>query len=258
MKTWKVIVSVIGAIALLSGAAFADPRLSLDTLAEWQNAMSSGRITPVSQWDPSFESHYPGRELDLSTSTLSVRNGWDIPNYYHEERPGLVMEWGEQGLNENDAYIGAWKYTYGVDPDLTGMLISIGVFPPARIRSISLGLIDENGRIKSWDWSVGPNGALQPNQQVYLSINPMLGAGQAGATSFFQDPLFNLTKVTGLVFDEDGVWLNLDYPSPLGNNKPWNYWKDLRVGDVPEPGSILVLSGGLAGLASLMRRKLQR
>jgi len=49
----------------------------------------------------------------------------------------------------------------------------------------------------------------------------------------------------------------LDPLSDYGDDKPYTYWDDFEFGStyVPEPGTILMILGGLAGLAGIVRRR---
>lgn len=257
--TLKVFALVFAVTLLAACAAFAGPGVSLTTYTAWQQAVGSGTVQPYTTWDMGLEGHYPGQETNFRVSTVTAMDGFTEP--FVETIPGLLMEWGAE---EEGDRIAAWYYAYGEDPDLTGQTIGISVFPPVGMNSISIGMKDANGHVKSWDWNVGPGG-LVPGVQTRVTINASGGAGQAGATSFWEcgantpgDPTddFDITTVVGLVFDENGNWLNMNNPSPLNNSKPWNYWKDLTV--VPEPSSLLALSAGALGLAGLARRKFRK
>ena len=257
LTLYVLFVSTIALVLVASSAALADPRVSLTTYDDWAAALTSGTVRPYTHWDTGLEAHYPGQSANFRVSTLNAMNGFTLPPEhpypFTEDRPGIVMSWGT-GYEEEEV-IGAWEYHYGEDPDLTGMKIGIGVHPPMGINSISMGLIDINGKIKSWDWGVDVAGGLVHCNQYHFIIDPMGGAGQAGSTSFSEDAGFDITQVQGLIFDERafGNWLNINDPSPLGFNRPWNYWKDLEVS--PEPSSILALVAGLAGLGGLTWRR---
>jgi hypothetical protein len=252
MKLIRVSAAAIVVIALVASAVSANPRVNLSTYEGWASAVASGTVRPYTTWDSGLESHYPGQSANFRYSTVTALNGFTVP--FVEDRPGLVMEWGAE--EEPGDLIGAWMYEYGLDPNLAGQTVSIWVHPPNGINSISLGLIDANGKVKSWDWNVGPNGPLFPCNQVQVVLNASGGAGQAGSTSFSEDAGFDITQVKGLIFDEQGNWLNFNDPSPLGFSRPWNYWKDLEV--TPEPSSFVVLSAGLLGLLGLARRRFHK
>ena len=247
--------STIALVLVASSAALADPTVSLRTYDAWAAAITSGTVHPYTHWDTGLEAHYPGQSANYRVPTLNAMDGFILPPEhpypFTEDRPGIVMSWG--AIDEEENVIGAWEYEYGQDPDLTGQIIGIGVHPPAGINSISMGLIDANGKVKSWDWGVDVAGGLMHCHQYHFIIDPMGGAGQARSTSFSCDAGFDITQVKGLIFDERGQWLNLNDPSPLGFNRPWNYWKDLTVS--PEPSSMLALVGGLVGLGSLAWRR---
>jgi hypothetical protein len=213
-------------LALAMPHVFSTPIISLQTLPEWQDAWTAGQIQPVTEWNNGFESHYPGMSSQLRVPNLAVMP--DIPQ--EPGIPGLVMSWGDPADN-GEEIIAAWQYEYGEDPDLTDYLVHLCVFPPCSvITTISFGLKDVNGLIKSWDWSVWPWGTTPCDTQVCFTINPELGAGQSGATSFYEDAGFDLTQVMYLIFDENGVWVDSLPADPAGfGQNAWNYWKEIWI-----------------------------
>jgi hypothetical protein len=223
---------VFGACILLLTLpqVFSSPIFQLTTYQEWLDAESAGRIQPVTAWDNGFESHYPGMSSQLRIPNLEVMP--DIPQ--EPGIPGLVMAWGSSA-DDGQEIIAAWQYEYPQDPDLTGALIHLCVFPPCSvIQTISFGLKDINGKVKSWDWCVDNNPAVPPcvpcDTQICFWINASGGAGQAGATSYWIDVGFDITKVQWLVFDENAIWVDSLQPDPAGfGQNAWNYWKEIWV-----------------------------
>ena len=238
LTLYVLFVSTIALVLVASSATLADPTVSLKTYDDWTAALTSGTVHPYTTWDSGLESHYPGQEANFRESTLTAIDDPDLG-------PGILMSWGAIGETAN--VIGAWEYEYGQYQDLTtaGWLIDIGVYAPSGIISISVGLIDANGKVKGWDWDV-----MFPDAWQGLTIDPRLGAGQAGATSYYCDDGFDSTQVKGFVFDENGCWVDPRWASP------WNCWGGPGgFGVSPEPSSMLALVGGLVGLGSLAWRR---
>lgn len=215
---------LIGSFAL---SAHSGPYIHLTTYQEFIAAWNAGKIQPVSMWNRSFESHYPGMETHFRIPNLAVMD--QIPQAPGEA--GVLMAWGSSSDNGLEI-IAAWQYEFGLDPDLSGKVIHLCVFPPCNINTVSFAMKDANGLFKSWDWSVGPGQALPCSTQVCFYIDLDGGAGQAGATSYYMDPAFDIHNVTFLMFDENGVWVDSLPPDPAGfGQRVWNYWKEIWIED---------------------------
>jgi len=213
--------------AILALIAFSGPYIHLVTYQEFQNAWNAGKIQPVTSWNTALEAHYPGMSSQFRIPDLAVLP--EIPQAPGEA--GVLMAWGSSN-DDGQNIIAAWQYEFGQDPDLSRKKIHLCVFPPCNITSISFGMQDINGKMKSWDWTVGPGKAVPCSTQVCFWINLAGGAGQAGATSYYMDPGFDITKVAFLMFDENGVWVDSLPPDP-GNfgRRAWNYWKGIWIED---------------------------
>ena len=151
------ILNALAACFLLVSMANASPLFSLDTQADWQNALNSGKISEVTAKYDALD-HYgiEGIDYAVATATLSALNNAQSGGL----GDGLQMEWGN---DENDiAQVAAWEYTYDADPDLTGTILSLTVTPPASvppvILSVSLTLTDTAFGSMSWFWDVIPPG----------------------------------------------------------------------------------------------------
>jgi hypothetical protein len=226
MKRTLIFGVAFGFVVILLAIPYSSPLISLQTLPQWEDAWNAGQIQPVTEWNAGFESHYPGMEPQFRIPNLEV-----MPSIPQEpDTPGLVMSWGSPA-DDGQEIIAAWEYVYDDDPDLTNYLIHLCVFPPCNvINTISFGLKDINGNIKSWDWAVWPWGIVPCDTQVCFTINPVQGAGQWGATSYYMDAAFDLTKVQWLIFDENGVWVDSLQADPAGfGQNAWNYWKEIWI-----------------------------
>jgi hypothetical protein len=157
------------------------------------------------------------------------------------EDAGLVMEWGDQSTPEG-GYASAWKYDYGLDPDLSNSIITITVTAPqmgpaGQINAVSFGIQDVNGNIRSWWWSCGPAPAPIPwNTPTTITIDTTqigLGAANPMATGFMNNPAFDLTQSQFFIVDENFQWVGGQVPvPPPGQTQPggmWNYWHNLLV-----------------------------
>jgi len=223
-------------------ALISDGQAHLVTYEEFVYAWGEGHIQPVTEWNNGFESHYPGMSGQLRVSNLVVME--EIPRCPGEA--GLVMAWGDS-VDNGQEIIAAWQYYPGplkagfspggtyqtqdfLPVDLGGMCVHVCVFPPCEINTISVGMKDLNGNIKSWDWSVGQFGVLPCDTQNCLTFGLDGGEDRADATSFYEDSGFDIHAVALLIFDENGEWVDSVEVDPGGfNQHVWNYWKNIRV-----------------------------
>jgi len=254
---------VLGGYFFLTSFANASPLFSLDTQADWQNALNSGQVSEVVSSYPAL-AHYGTEGIDyaVATPTLSALN-----NAQSGLGDGLQMEWGN---DENDiAQVAAWEYVYDADPDLSGTILSLIVTPPASvppvIQSVSLTLTDTLGNWMSWFWDVvpplpGPTGVAM-GASTKITIDPTLHAMQSNSSAFV-DGGFNHTIAISIIADElavnpgpGGANWNFFPSAPLSTGPPvWNYWSSLSVTPVPVPATVW-LFGSALGLLGWMRRK---
>ncbi|OXU15087.1 GEVED domain-containing protein [Sedimentisphaera salicampi] len=240
-------------ILLIPGIICAEPYFSKQGAADWQEALDAGFIrglTP-SEWDGYMNQWqqflgpggvpYPVDTQFLPPELYVAENAGDM-----DEQPGLVMAWGEDGQSDGD-YASAWVYEYGVDPDLSGAVIQITVVPPqygptgSQVNTVSFGIRDMNGAIRSWHWVCGPGG-IPWNTPTTITINAWMtgiGATTPSASGFMNNPAFDITKVIDFIVDENAAWVGGAAPVPPPGQsvpKPWNYWYDLivRPSDNPE------------------------
>jgi len=177
---------VLATYFLLASMANASPLFSLDTQADWQNALNSGQVGEVVSSYPAL-SHYGTEGIDyaMAVPTLSA-----LSNAQSGLGDGLQMEWGD---DTNDiAQVAAWEYTYGADPDLSGTILSLTVTPPASvppvIQSVSLTLTDTAFGWMSWFWDVLPPGpgptGVPMGIPTLITLDPTLHANQSNSTAF--------------------------------------------------------------------------
>lgn len=101
MRRTLVFTAVFGFLVLVLAVphVFSTPIIRLQTLPQRQDAWNAGRIQPVSEWNNSFESHYPGMSPQLRPPNLAVMP--DIPQ--EPDIPGLFIAWieGPVGIKES-------------------------------------------------------------------------------------------------------------------------------------------------------------
>jgi hypothetical protein len=224
-----------------------DPYVRLQSAEQWQRALLSGEVQAMtqSQWDEYMaqlrdpDNEHEGRSFgdpDFKPPELYV-HAKDVGL-----APGLVMAWGEEDLLPN-GYASAWMYEYAYDPDLSNCTISITVFAPndPNITTVSFGIQDINGNIRSWHWDVPatiPHNTLTP-----ITINTAvlgLTATSPVADGYMNNPAFEITQAKFFIVDENCNWVGgpATIPPPgQVDPRPWNYWKDLVVTPNPaDPG----------------------
>jgi hypothetical protein len=189
-------------------------------------------IIPVTQWNEGLEGLHPGKRDSFRPSQVHIldelmtNEGTEL-----DKHPGVLMGWGTQ--QDTGEIIAAWDLTLPVDPDLTDMCITLTAWPRTGMTSISFSLKDVNGIMKGWSWPVGAGG-LPVNVPTTLTVNASGGAGQVGATGYW-DGGIDLTKIVAFEFDESGI---AQGGIPLPNNLTgfvgqWNYWHDIIVTKCP-------------------------
>ncbi|MDM8517966.1 hypothetical protein QUF76_17350 [Desulfobacterales bacterium HSG16] len=227
--------------------AFSDPYFQVVSLPEWEIAFEQGaqeqKVSPVNsnewglymeQWRKNFVEGEPYPQTKFLPADLFVFPGDSSVENVDVREPGLVMIWGENELPEGN-YASAWKYDYGVDPDLSNSTITVTVIPPSQstINAISFAIQDINGNIRSWWWKVP--GTIPYNVPTTVIINtaiPGIAAANPPATGYTSSPLFDITKAQFFLADENSSWMGGPLPiPPAGQQIPglWNYWRDLIV-----------------------------
>lgn len=244
---------VIAVILLMIGAAAVSlatprPHFLIDSEAEWNEAIANGHVFPpnpvvwsqyMNQWELHLVEGPPYPPHQFLPSELSVWGEGEWGGIIPSGDAGLVMAWGDRSMTGN--FASAWMYDYGPDPDLSNSTITIGVTAPQfdlngnQINVVSFGIQEIDGDIRAWYWNVGPGGPIQWNTPTTITINTALvgiGAANPPATSFANNPLFDITKSQFLIVDENGAWVGGPTPvPPPGTTNPrlWNYWSNLVV-----------------------------
>jgi len=280
--SWRGVTLCVMAVVGLGFApgVMASPYFNLDTEAEWQNALGggggSGMIEPMmppewsnymTQWTMFFMEGDPYPSTTFIPAyppqgQLYVYGGGGGGGGYPEDA-GLVMVWGST-LIAPGAYASAWKYEYGLDPDLSNALIMVTVTAPqwgatGQVRNVSFGIQDINGAIRSWQWKCGPGNPIPWGVPTAILIQPaVLGvaATTPAASGFMNNPAFNIVQSALFIVDENAQWVGGPLPiPPPGFQFPglWNYWHNLSVvqngqefGDAPE-GALAYPAAGVVG-----------
>ncbi|HUW19930.1 MAG TPA: DNRLRE domain-containing protein [Sedimentisphaerales bacterium] len=237
-----------------------NPQFALISLEDWEETLGSGNVQPMGQqegqqylldFDENLEEGEPYPDTEFVTPDLYV---------YESNKPpsgaGLVMVWGDPCATDGN-YAGAWKYEYDKDPDLSNCTVTVTVGPPCGMRVVSLGLEDAAGRQRGWYWRVAPNPGPPPPGMIQCS--PAFGQGgttitidlsQTGlnaatptASSYSNNPFFDITNIKNFIFDEDNVFVGATQaPAPgSGIAASWNYWYNLIVATKVPP-----VTGGLS------------
>ncbi|MCX6345302.1 MAG: GEVED domain-containing protein, partial [Armatimonadetes bacterium] len=243
LATLVCLVTMLG----LGTAASATPYFLIDSQSEWLKAQEIGRIQPMTsaewsdymfQWAIFGEGEpYPTNEFIPPELYVWGGGGGGL----NPEDAGLVMVW-RPGI-KTGSFSSAWKYNYGLDPDLTGCTINIQVTAPQfsplgnQVNNVSFGIQDINGNIRSWQWQVGAVGSAAPiwwNTPTNITINPMILSVNATipvASGFANNPAFNIVNSQLFIVDENAQWVANQGIPPPGQQLPaiWNYWHNLVV-----------------------------
>jgi len=293
----KRLIGAIGCAALLgvlAAGAGADSRITLTTEAEWAAAIGPN-ITPmnIADWnalDSGFRTNMGTGEFVESRVWASgggTYMGGENGEIEYTLPPGMGMEWGAVP-HPATSYIGGWKYTYGLDPNLQGQTLWMNANPPLVspatgfvINTLGIGLVDNVGRTRSWTFNclaaAGP-GALGRNilNDVLIAVmalngggmldelhnivpppfpNPWPGANPPWDTAVFADNGFDPTNCVSIVGIENGVVPAggvIPAPPPGGAGRAlWNWWGVMQV--TPEPATLSLLA--LGGVMALVRRR---
>jgi len=223
------------------------PLFLIDRFTDWQKALNAERPnanirpTPQAGWEaymagwnePAFVEGQPYPQNQFSPADLYVWGGGGGGGGCEE--PGLVMVWGNDQMPSGN-YASAWRYDYGLDPDLSNCTIQVTVTPPngVNITAVSFAMIDVNGNIRSWWWAVP--GVIPQGVATTVSINTAqtgIAAANPVASGYMSMPGFDITQVQFFDVDENFNYIFGQQPAPPpGGGLPgraWNYWSNLTV-----------------------------
>ena len=275
-RFWPMVALVLGVLCLSLGSAGATPLFGIHTYEDWQAAYPGPGLGPIRavpadelremilgspEWPPEYaDAHFATPEL------LVVEEHVDSHDRGH---PALEMRWGNGNVINaagdpvdpvaGERIVAAWDYVYDEDPDLTGMKLEFSIHTPGPSMFFSLNILDANGNYREWIWH---SGGLDPDKPevppctwTTVMVDPVTGTTNWPTHAYFQTNVgvpFDLSKVTMLRFNENGVWMDAGHMDPSGE-WIWNAWDHVEV--TPEPGTMLLLGGGLLGLMARRRKK---
>ena len=263
MKVKLLVVCIVAGCLVAAGPALANKELLLDTETDWLEGLSGGNLegmTPSEwadykvQWD-SFveEGNEPYPDDTFVPPTLYVWGGGGEGNLAPNDA-GLVMYWDTNTLPDGN-YCSAYMYDFMVDPDLRNCTITVTVTAPqfslnpphSQINQVSLGLQNMPagvGPIRAWYWNCGVGKPIPWNTPTTITID-LSKTGVTAATpiasSYVNNPAFNLATVQFIIVDEGGVWVGgaVNAPKPGGGIPGmWNYWHNLVVSANPPPAAV--------------------
>ncbi|MBA7474687.1 hypothetical protein ES707_10041 [subsurface metagenome] len=170
---------------------------------------------------------------------------------------GLVMYWGEPNSSTvpDGNYATAWRYDYGLDPDLRNSIIKITVTAPQwgiiagqQVTAVSFAINDIAGLRRWWWWNCGAAGSGAPviwNQPTTVTIDTSkvgLNATTPAATGYLNNPGFNLAQAQSFDVDENFQWIfqpqNIPPPGQPTFVGMWNYWHNLLVVNKTPPVAV--------------------
>ncbi|MBP8605123.1 MAG: hypothetical protein KBI46_04670 [Phycisphaerae bacterium] len=151
------------------------------------------------------------------------------------EDAGLVMAWGTTPPAEEGNYASAWRWDYGLDPDLSNCTIQVTVSPMTpNINIVSFSIVDIANRMRTWWWNVP--GTIPLGVPTTVKINTALtgvAAASPVATGYMNVPGFDITKSQFFDVDENFKYIFGQQPVPPPGQQifvyGWNYWHNLLV-----------------------------
>lgn len=257
---------LIAAMAMLSSAtASATVLVNIPTGTSWQQAINAGNITASQAGDPLtqaalafYGSQFPAPPPSPPFQVVAARLTPDVDGVSDMTGPPpttvdntLVMSWDLP--TNNDLAIAWWDYRFDptgngtVDMRSGSSMIHFSVYPPPGVWDLSLELIDVNGNSRGWFRS-GPANVWET---FWISPN---GREQNPFDFYWTDPLFDITQVLAVRFNESGMF---SAPFPINpttgtTDGGWNAWNSLFI-KVPEPATLALLGLSLLALGATTR-----
>lgn len=217
------------------------PYIVIDTFPQWEVAVQDGLVGPVEigewndymqQWETYGDPCIYPDNVGL-TPDFSAYPGNPCTSDNEPASAGAVMAWAGPGI-PTGVYGAGWKLKYPSDPDMTNTIVTVTVLPPCDpgISTVSFGMKEADGDIRAWYWDVP--GTVPCGVATTITIDTSIlgvNAGTPVATSWMNNPGFDITQVLELIFDENAIWLGGTSVPPPGTTvaRAWNYWYDLTV-----------------------------
>jgi len=240
---WKVTITcfVVSCLLTAGTALGGEPTFIVDSNVLWNSLLhpepNASMIVPVSlaewneyvqDWNQGDGNGFPIDSI-YCVPELYVYEGNDP--CYPQDTACLVMAWGGPDQNVPDTnYSAAYKFVYGIDPELHDCTITFSVqytgsmFPPF-IPSVVFGLQDDFGKRVWWTW----RNILPKSTTTTIKINTRniyLGktAPSRTATDFNCECNFNLSKVKYFITGISALSAtNPPAPPPGGSGGPYSY-----------------------------------
>jgi hypothetical protein len=159
----------------------------------WQHNLKEGSPYPTNQFLPATLYVYGGG------------GGGGGGGAYDPCDAGLVMLWGNMSTPPG-SYSSAWKWEYGLDPDLRNCTIQVTISPPdfglsGKINAVSFAINDAAGLRRQWWWGVPVPIPSSPGRLIstVVTIDTSkvgVAATNPVATGYASAPGFNLAQAT--------------------------------------------------------------
>lgn len=248
---------LVAVLALLSSAsAGATVIVDIPSSTSWRQAIAAGNIVPSANGDPLTDAardFYVRQNVSLQVVAATLTPDFDGVSdpQANTVDDTLVMSWDLP--TNNDLAIAWWDYRFDpinntpVNMGTGSSMIHFSVYPPRGVWDLSLELIDVNGLSRGW-FRFGP-----ANLWDTFWIRPNLGL-QGPFSSYWTDPLFDITQVLAVRFNESGMQSQPFPIDPTGQGPAWNAWNSLTI-EVPEPTALALMGLSLAALGATTARR---
>ncbi len=242
--------AVLITMLLGSTVVLGSPYFKVDTQQEWLEALSMYHVQVMDSmewgdymysWQHNLKEGLPYPTNQFLPATLYVYGGGGGGGYDPCDA-GLVMLWGNPQL-PSGSYSSAWKWEYGLDPDLRNCTIQVTISPPdfgqtGKINAVSFAINDAAGLQRQWWWSVPVPIPSSPLRLISTTVTidtskTGVAATNPVATGYADAAGFNLAQALSFDVDENFQWIfqqgAIPPPGQVNPMGMWNYWHNLIV-----------------------------